>query len=222
MGAEELPCIQVRNVKLFCNRCEAAEVFAPLWYDDMKTLAAKLPYQKPFTVEGDPSAPRVQLFSLLYQCQRCKGEPAAFIVRREGFSLYLHGRSPMEQVQAERHIPKKEREFFLDAVIAMHAGHALAGLFYLRTFIEQFARRQTGMLNDRATGDQIMDAYAKTLPPKERDLMPSLREWYDKISEALHTARADDALFQEAREEIERHFDIRRVHKIADASVNQK
>jgi hypothetical protein len=44
--------------------------------------------------------------------------------------------------------------------------------------------------------------------------MPSLREWYDKLSEALHSAREGAPLFETAKAQIERHFDIRRVFKI--------
>ncbi len=48
--------------------------------------------------------------------------------------------------------------------------------------------------------------------------MPSLGEWYGKISEALHEANEDDALFNKALAEIDHHFDIRRVFKIADTN----
>ena len=67
----------------------------------------------------------------------------------------------------------------------------LAALFYLRIFIEQFARRVTGKTG-KVTGDKIMDAYNETIPPKHRDSMPSLREWYDKLSAPIHEA-SDDA-----------------------------
>jgi hypothetical protein len=42
----------------------------------------------------------------------------------------------MEYVDVPNHIPKQERDLFRDAMIAVHGGKALAGLFYLRTFIE--------------------------------------------------------------------------------------
>ena len=49
--------------------------------------------------------------------------------------------------------------------------------------------------------------------------MPSFREWYDKLSEPIHSADEDAAekLFPNAKEEIERHFDIRRIYRIPDA-----
>jgi hypothetical protein len=59
-----------------------------------------------------------------------------------------------------------------------------------------------------------MAAYAKTLPESLRDTMPSLGEWYDKVSEALHGAKEDAQLFETAKERIEKHFDIRRVHDL--------
>jgi hypothetical protein len=99
----------------------------------------------------------------------------------------------------------------------MHGGKILAALFYLRTFIEQFARRVTGTTG-KETGDVIMERYSATLPANQRNMMPSLREWYGKLSEALHEAREDENLLEAALEAIENHFDIRRVHKIPEGS----
>lgn len=101
------------------------------------------------------------------------------------------------------------------AVIAFNSGKILAALFYLRTFIEQFARRVTG-LTGKVTGDEILDDYYKSLPAPTRDEMPSLREWYDKLSDALHSAREDAPLFETAKTQIEKHFDIRRVFNIPE------
>jgi hypothetical protein len=63
-----------------------------------------------------------------------------------------------------------------------------------------------------------MDAYAQTLPEDKRSHLPSLKEWYDKLSEPLHTAdeEAAEKLFNEAREAIENHFDLRRALKIPE------
>jgi hypothetical protein len=121
----------------------------------------------------------------------------------------------MERVEVPSYIPRIESKFYRDAVIAFNSGKTLAGLFYLRTFIEQFGRRITGIAG-KATGDEIFDVYYKTLSLKLADQMPSLREWYDKLSDPIHSAREDTALFESARVEIERHFDFRRIYKIND------
>src|SRR5437867_303254 len=131
------------------------------------------------------------------QCQRCLGRPEAFIVERDGWRLSLHGRSPMEHVEVPKYIPKKEREHFRDALIAVHGGKVLAGLFYLRTFMELFARRATGETG-RRYGDELMEAYYGILPAAHRDALPSFKEWYGKLSEPIHTGNADAALFEEA------------------------
>lgn len=64
-----------------------------------------------------------------------------------------------------------------------------------------------------------MDAYYAGLPGPTKNQMPSLREWYDKLSDALHSAREDQTLFNTAKTEIERHFDIRRVFNIPEPST---
>ena len=156
-----------------------------------------------------------QLFFLAFQCQRCNSDPEGFIVRRNGNRLFLEGRSPIEHVELPKYLPKNEGVFFSDAIVAYNAGKKLAGLFYLRTFLEQFAKRVTGK-QGRVTGEDLMDAYTNTLPQAHRDYMPSFREWYERLSVALHTAQEDDALFESARSEIDRHFDIRRIFKIVE------
>ena len=203
----------VLSIKIFCPECDSAEAFNPVWFTDvnegLKSVAkaekSRLAYRT-----GD-----TQTFLLVYQCQRCRGIPQSFLVKREGWKLYLHGRSPMEHIEIPKYIPKAESRLYRDALIAHNTGKHLAALFYLRSFIEQFARRVAG-ISGKATGDSIMDAYNETVPSVQREQMPSLREWYDKLSEPIHAARDDEQLFRQAQEKIERHFDIRRVFEIPE------
>jgi len=199
------------HVSIFCKACERREAFAPIWHSDLIgeiRTAISSGTSKPIAL-----LKAFQMFSLAYQCQRCLGPPEAFLVRREGWTLSLHGRSPMERVEIPIYLPKIESKFYRDAVIAFNSGKTLAALVYLRTFIEQFGRRITGKTG-KATGDEIFDAYYKTLEPKYAGHMPSLRDWYDKLSEAVHSASEDAALFESAKIEIERHFDFRRIYKM--------
>jgi hypothetical protein len=90
--------------------------------------------------------------------------------------------------------------------VARNAGEPLVAISFLRIVIEQFARRQAGLTNAMTTGDQIMDDYAGTLSLQYREVMPSLKVWYSKLSGAIHAACADEELLQEAMGEIERYF----------------
>ncbi len=108
-----------------------------------------------------------QLFFIAYQCQHCHSAPEGFLLRRNGWRFSLDGRSPMEVTEVPRFIPKKEQNLYRDVLVARHGGKNLAAVFYLRTFIEQFARRITGIgIRDRRSGDEIMDEYARILPAK--------------------------------------------------------
>ncbi len=209
----------IDNPKLFCAPCGEREVFRPVWYQDIMNEL-----RKSHRFGAAPAATGAkdgfQLFYFTFQCQRCLGKPEGFIVRREGWKLSLHGRSPMEFVEVPRYIPKEERAYFRDALIAVHGGKTLAGLFYLRTFMELFARRATGETG-RRYGDELMEEYYKILPPAQRDSLPSFKEWYAKLSEPIHTGKADEALFEEAREAIDRHFDMRRLFKVSEAPPKQ-
>jgi hypothetical protein len=215
--------LPVKNIKLFCERCDAREAFRPILHSDItfqvhtKHKTQKLLGTEPFKIQFPDN---LQLFALVYQCQRCEFLPTAFIVRRAGTDLFLEGRSPIEHVELPKFIPKEEQKWFRDAVVAFQTGKVLAALFYLRTFIEQFARRKTNTLGDKKTGDEILSAYAETISKNLRDTMPSLAEWYDKLSAAIHIAKEDEALFATAQEKIEEHFDIRRVHKLDAKAVD--
>jgi len=204
----------VSNVKLFCSKCDESEVSSPVWLAEMGNESGQL-------WRSEESQPVVQLFAISLQCQRCKGQLEGVIVRREGWRLSLHGRSPMERVNVPKYIPKEERNLFRDAMIAAHGGKILAALFYMRVFLEQFARSVTGETG-RRHGDELMDEYGKTIPEAHRSTTPSLREWYDRLSEPIHAAREDGTLFEDAREAIEKHFEIRKVFKISETPPASK
>jgi hypothetical protein len=63
-----------------------------------------------------------------------------------------------------------------------------------------------------------MEEYGKTLPDPHRGAMPSLREWYEKLSEPIHAAREDEKLFEQAKEAIMQHFEVRKVFRIPETS----
>jgi hypothetical protein len=214
-GGIAIPTLLVQNIKLFCKKCDGREAFVPAWFSDVANDLETLTDNNLGIKFACPWG--FQLLLLVYQCQSCQGIPEALLVRRTGWDLELHGRSPMEFVEVPKYIPKPEYGFFRDSVIAFNTGKTLAALFYLRIFIEQFARRVTKMTG-KITGDKIMDAYNETLPAKHRDSMPSLREWYDKLSGPIHEARDDADAYNEAREAIEQHFRIRDVFKIPESS----
>jgi hypothetical protein len=206
------PLLLLKSVKLFCQRCDSREASRPVWWSDATSELRKGSGRD--RVIGRLRQ-ALQIFTIAYQCQRCTGDPHAFLLRRDGWQFFLDGRSPFEEVEVPTSIPKTERALYRDALIAMHAGKELASLFYLRTFIEQFARRQTRVAH-RVTGDELMAAYNALLPAAQRDHMPSLKDWYDRISEALHAARADVDLLNVANDEIQKHFEFRRLFRIAE------
>jgi hypothetical protein len=200
------------NAGLFCGKCDRREAFAPICYSDAVNEINKLNLHgsKQINLPGD-----FQLFFLVYQCQRCFSTPEGFLIRRTSWNLGLHGRSPIELIETPVQIPKLELNLYRDAVLAFNSGKVLAALFYLRTFIEQFARRVTGR-KGRATGEEMLNDYYETLPSPTKDQMPSLREWYDRLSDALHSANPDSGLFEMAKTQIDKHFDIRRVFNIPE------
>jgi hypothetical protein len=131
------------------------------------------------------------------------------MVTRDGLKLTLTGRSVIERVEIPRYIPKQHGKHYSGAIVAHECGQTLAGMFLLRTLVEQHMRAATGSTTLR--GDDLADEYNKTLPPALRESAPSLKEQYGKLSDALHEARADDALFESTRKQIEGHFEMKSV-----------
>src|ERR1700686_5011134 len=113
-----------------------------------------------------------QIFLTLYQCQGCRSAPEFLAVARNGMKVKLVGRQPIESVEVPGDVPREESDFLRSARIAFNTGNVLAALFYLRTLIEQFARRQTNTTG-RETGDVLMSKYSAVLPDDLRGRMPS-------------------------------------------------
>jgi hypothetical protein len=203
------------NVKLYCSNCKTRETFSPTWQVDATNEIIQR-HSGEHRIALHPRS--FQLFTFVYQCETCRSVPVSFLVARKGWKLTIAGRSPFEEVDVPKFIPKSERWLFSEAIVATQTGNTLAGLFYLRSFIEQFARRQTG-IKGKQTGETILDKYQAMLPETQRDHMPSLRSWYEKLSAPIHAATPDDSLFQEARTAIEEHFDFRRLYKIPETAT---
>lgn len=217
IGGNQVPalCIPLENVRMYCKACRRREPFVPVWHVDVTNEMLKPTSAGRGTVNvlytGLP-----RHYCLAFKCQGCNSSPELLLVRLDSsWNLVLEGRSPIEEVEVPAYIPKAERLYYTDAVVAAQSGKSLAGIFYLRTFLEQFARRQTNT-NGKVTGEDLMDAYARLLPDVQRGQMPSLREWYEKLSEAIHAADDDTKLYDDARAAIDTHFDFRRLFKIED------
>lgn len=201
----------VRPVRLFCLTCRRRERYEVTRAEDLTyDLYAKPLVDPPWGVAD-------QVFVIALLCQSCKAFPEVVTIRRAASKrkLTLSGRSPMEEAEVPSSLPERESEFFRDGLVAFNSGKTLAGLFYLRTFIEQFARRVLDETT-RKTGQDILAAYGRTLPANLRDAMPSLAECYEKLSIALHTANPDAELFETTRTRIQQHFTFRQAAGLSE------
>jgi hypothetical protein len=200
----------IPTVRLFCQPCRRREPFNVVKADDY--LYEGL--EKPPTMSVDelallPRRPADQAFVVLLLCQGCQALAEVLLIRRFAAKkrLVLSGRTPMASVELPVYVKGPEEKFYEGAIVAFRTGRTLAAVFYLRTFIEQFARRVAGV-EGRLSGDEIMEAYASKIPQELRSAMPSLREWYARLSDDLHAARGDESLFSTALDSINKHFDI--------------
>lgn len=150
--------------------------------------------------------PLIQIFLLPYTCQNCKEEPIFFLVHREGVKLTLTGRSRLMKVDIPRSIPKQEGVHYGDAVIANMAGKTLAGLFFLRVFVEQYMRRVTKS-EGKMRGEDLGDRYALLLDDQFPKKFRSLKTIYEELSDKLHSADPSTEQFAKSVRDINLHFD---------------
>jgi len=205
MAAGERPMLfKIPDVKLFCESCDRTEAF-------------NLVSAEGFLERGDRDgtvfgSTVVQVFAVSFLCQSCKRIPEVFLIRRGGEKLTLCGRAPMEVAHVPRVIPKGLHRFYGGAVIGHQSGQTLAGVFMLRTVIEQWARSQVKDPPNQA--DQLMDAYMATLPPDFNQRFPSMRTLYGDLSIDVHSATGSAELFERAAGAIIEHFEARRLFKL--------
>ncbi|MEI8139035.1 MAG: hypothetical protein WCI03_04120 [bacterium] len=153
-----------------------------------------------------------QVFLLRYQCQNCKKDPVTFLVKREGLKLSLTGRSPIEEIEVPRFVPKECRKFYRGAVLAFNCGAHLPAIFMLRTTIEQQMRSAVDARDKKMTGDELTDAYAKTIHADFNARYQSLKPVYCALSDAIHSAKDDDPeLFKTQLKKVLAHFEAKEV-----------
>lgn len=194
---------QLPTINTFCSDCQERWPFNPVFDGAMCVI----------------DSGQNQRYFFGYQCQQCKGPAIRFMMRREGLKLRLVGRDPIEVLPTSKVLPKVQSKFYGDAQIAHHAGQTLAGIFLLRTFVEQFWRslppvQELIQRQPRATGDEQGAVYQTTLPDDFKNRFPSLPDIYGKLSGAIHEAKADDALFEQSCDKIVEHFEARRLYKL--------
>ena len=159
---------------------------------------------------GKQDEPYSQIFLFFFQCQACRSLPETFLIRREGLKLILSGRSPMEKVYVEKYLPKDQTKYFSDAIVAFNSGQVLPAKFMLRTFIEQYVR-SLSKTPETDKIDDLFDEYNAGLDEDLKRRAPSLRYIYEQLSTHLHAADETADLFTSAKEDIEKHFDAKRL-----------
>ena len=187
---------QVVNAQLQCRKCDRIQAFAPI---DVANFRAEV---------VTPTS-----WLLRFQCQGCSMEPEVLMVTRQGVTLTLTGRSPIEEVCVPKIIPRNQKEHIGNAILARQCGQLLAALFHLRVFVEQYCEECASNLPPSGPGRKAadsIDAYMKNLDQDFKARAPSLQKLYEELSARIHTADAskDSALyFDRAIEDVVGHLE---------------
>ena len=181
--------IPLPTIKIFCNHCDAIRPPHNPGYIGKSTQRNSQVLQQDSEV--------VQLFEATFQCQSCKGEPIVFLIHRKGLKLTLVGRSQFPEVLVPDFIPRNQRRFYSNSVIAERTNFTLAAALYLRTVVEQYfheviPKPEIKTIKGKPTGDELAEMYAKTLPKNFPDHFPSLKKAYSNLSEIIHLGKEDE------------------------------
>ncbi len=214
--SEEATHFVLPTVSVLCKKCDSIQPHNSGFRGQTQEFQA---VSKTINKEGIQVP--VQTFVFPYECQKCKEEPLLFLVHREGSKLKLVGRNHFEKVQVPKTIPSEEKEYFSDAVVAYNTGNVLAGLFLLRTTIEQYMRRILE-ITDRKTGDELANEYAALLHDEFPQSYPSMKTIYEELSIVLHNADANSTQFEKSKKDIENHFELLKFHPLKDRSGGTK
>ncbi|MDQ0083354.1 hypothetical protein J2W35_003718 [Variovorax boronicumulans] len=193
------------DVKIYCKFCKRIEPFNPV------STSNFLNRIQPLQGGVRQGAKLTQIYVLSYLCQGCKSVPEVFLVRRVANKLTLSGRSPMAHLDVPDFIPTEVSEFFAEAGHAHQSGKTLAGLFFLRTLCEQWARRAAST-EDRA--EAAIEKYMKSLPEGFSDRYSSLKHVYSELSKAIHTADGSVDLYDKMMAALIKHFKGRDIHQL--------
>ncbi len=153
--------------------------------------------------------PARQVFSIPYQCENCRGVPLMFMVKREGLKLTMVGRSQIALVAVPKFIPTGIERHFRNSVIAQQTGFLLAAALYLRCAIETHMRDQVKPA-EKITGDELAEAYGKTLSVDFSGSFPSLKKAYSDLSVIIHTGSETESelrSYSQIKDSVEGHFE---------------
>lgn len=196
--------IALPRVKVTCGKCKTQNApHIPFGAHEHR------PNWNEFADRNSAGSQVIQVLSFKYVCQSCdlsQQSILCFMVTRKGEKLTLSGRSEMEEVFIPKCIPSEESKLLSDAIITNQASMPLAGLFYLRAFVEQYLRRKTGMSDTAIAGDELAEAYHKLLPAEFPSKFKCMKEVYRNLSGKIHTANADQKTFDESHEKLIEHF----------------
>jgi hypothetical protein len=163
---------EVPTIKVFCEQCDRIEAFNEV------SLQSFLEHgrlaSEPYAMKGNV----IQVFVASFLCQSCKAVPQVFLIRRHGMKLTLCGRVPMEHVTVPPVIPKAVQSYYSGAIVAHQSGQTLAGLFLLRTLIEQWVRKQipaSDKLTSGRGGREIHGWLARRFPKSIQDCAEPVR-----------------------------------------------
>jgi len=195
------------TIKVFCEQCGRIEAFNAVSVQDF--LEYGWHGSEPYVAKEKV----IQVFVASFLCQSCKSVPEVFLVRRHGMKLTLCGRVPMEHVAVPPVIPKAMQSYYSGAFVAHQSGQTLAGLFLLRTLIEQWVRSRMPP-SEKITADEAVEKYMADLPDDFPSRFRTVRSIYSDLSADIHAAKGDPDLFDRACREIVEHFEARRLFKV--------
>ncbi|MDY6868022.1 MAG: hypothetical protein SVT56_08970 [Chloroflexota bacterium] len=189
----------IPNVEIFCDNCTSTKLFSPRDF---------------YSSEGIFYSN--QFFFIVFKCQMCNHQKVSFLINRIENYLILVGRSQFNSQAPDPVFPKDNAYLKLISRAKIShdsGGFDIAAISYLRLFIEKYVRDETGILTREENWNisEICEEYAKSIPVKIRDIIPSLKTIYEDLSAAYHEGDIEKReeygiLYEENFELLRNHF----------------
>jgi hypothetical protein len=170
----------VPSVPLWCRVCKRETTFIGIVGSSEQGLGHQYPRRSDRGTE--------QVYTITYRCEVCRSVLHAVLVRREGMRLHLCGFAPRREQRAARSVPKALEPILMDADNAVAEGDLFAGYYHLRTMLEHHIKGSLGINPDvQMRGEDLVAQYNAMLPNGLKEMLPSLKTAYEKLSQALHS-----------------------------------
>lgn len=194
--------IALPDIGTWCSRCEKETTFSSL-------LLSGNPFGSPYPLLRDETE---EVFVFYYKCALCRSQIIVSMVKRQGFTIQLCGRSERQYLPTPAVVEKRFRSIVGDAMSAAAENDTYAAFYHLRTFLEHYIKDRLAIaVPEQIRGDELCARYSKSLDPRMSSGLPSLGVIWQDLSKYMHTRTGEQADFERLLQDTYAHLEAKKL-----------